>query len=327
MKLGILGCGRFGEKRILPAAKQIRGLTVAAIQRRNEKEGERIAQTWGIPNYFADPEELLKCPEIEAVWIASPNHLHEPHALAAADAHKPALCEKPLAPTVESASRILKAFRQKNVPLLVGQSMRFKWCVQKAKALLEEGLLGDLKHIRVHFSIPGPKSDWRYHPDCGGGVLQDIGVHLIDLIHFISSENILSVQAQGSRAAEVDTTVHALLALKSASASLSASFDYPFYSGFEVIGSRARLVSQHSLRQTYDPGETLALIASDESQYLFPLRAHNIYEEELKHFIDVVQQGAPPLVSPEEGLRNIAVIEALYQAMDLKKVIILPESY
>lgn len=139
-------------------------------------------------------------------------------AIACAACSKPTLCEKPLAPTVSGIVKMLEAFQKQSVPLFVGQSLRFKFCVQKAKQLLQSGRLGQLLSIRTHFSVPVPKENWRHQKAQGGGVLQDIGVHLIDLIRFISGEEIQSISATANHdyqntALEVDQTVAAICRL------------------------------------------------------------------------------------------------------------------
>jgi len=262
---------------------------------------------------------LNKSPQVEAVYIATTNHLHEEDAIAWAVRFLPTLCEKPLAPTVSASEKMIESFHKRSVPLFVGQSLRFKFCVQTAKHLLQSGKLGRLLSIRTHFSVQVSKENWRHQKARGGGALQDIGVHLIDLIRFISGQEIRSIFALANSdyqnsALEAEQTVTAICRLADgAVGSFECSFTQPFSSGFEVIGTKARLVSKDSLRQADDLLETLYLKEGDE-KFNFSILASNIYIEELKHFADALQ-GKPSIISAAEGLQNQKVIEAAYHSI------------
>jgi predicted dehydrogenase len=188
LKMGILGCGSFAERRILPILRELDTIQVISLQKRNLEEAKKVASTWHVPNAVSTREELLSNPEIDAIFITTPNEMHEEDAIACARAGKHVLCEKPLAPTVAAILNMQAAF--KTTTLSVGQSIRFKGCVQQAKSLLESGALGELLSFKAHFSIPVPQTNWRHRKEMGGGVLQDMGVHLIDLIRFVSQQEI-----------------------------------------------------------------------------------------------------------------------------------------
>lgn len=322
IQLGILGAGSFVQRRILPILNDIGEINVVAIQKRELIEAQQLASKYGIPNAVSTREELLSFPLVEAVLVATPNHMHEEDVIACATFAKPTLCEKPLAPSVVSIERMIQAFQKQSIPLLVGQSLRFKFCVQKAKELVQSGRLGQLLSIRTHFSIPVPQENWRHLQTKGGGVLQDIGVHLIDLIRFISDEEIESVVAYANQGykkngLEADQTVSVLCRLNNqAIATFECSFTQPFSSGFEIIGSKARLVSTDSLRQTYESRESFCLIEQDDTKLYFPIRAANIYAEELKHFAEVLIGAKPSIISAAEGLQNQKVIEAIYHSIE-----------
>lgn len=326
IQLGILGCGSFVQRRILPILKEIDSIEVVALQKRNIKEAKKIASKWNIPYAVSTREELLKHPQVEAVFIATTNAMHEEDAIACAESSKPTLCEKPLAPTILSIVNMIEKFQKKSIPLFVAQSLRFKFCIQKAKELLQSGKLGKLLNIRAYFSIPVPKENWRHQKDQGGGVLQDIGVHLIDLVRFISCQEIQSIMAIANpdyqrTSPKVDQTVMAICQLTNQSMfSFECSFIQPFSSGFEMIGTKARLFSNDSLRQSYDSLETLCFIENDIRSYL-PVRVSNIYVDELKHFAEILRGGTPSIINAEEGLQNQKVIEAAYQSLSKGKII------
>lgn len=322
IQIGILGSGSFVQRRILPIIKDIEEIKVVAIQKRKISEAAQLASNYGIPNAVSTREELLNFPLVEAVLVATPNQMHEEDVIACATFAKPTLCEKPLAPSVASIKRMIDAFQRQSIPLCVGQSLRFKFCVQKARELVQLGRLGQLLSIRTHLSIPVPQENWRHLQTQGGGALQDIGVHLIDLIRFISNEEIKSVMAYANHKyrkndSEAVQTVTALCKLNNqAIANFECSFTQPFSSGFEIIGSKARLVSSDSLRQTCKSNESLCLIEQDDTKLYFPIPAANIYAEELKHFAEVLNGTKSSIISATEGLQNQKVIEAIYRSIE-----------
>jgi len=322
IKIGILGAGSFVQRRILPIFHKVPSIQPVCIYNRSLEKAEKIANQFAVPYAVSSKEELLSHPEVDAIFIATPNHCHEEDAIACAKAKKPTLCEKPLATTVEAIMRMQESFSQTATMLLVGQSLRFKPAIQKAKQLAAKGELGELLHIRVYFSLFVPKNNWRYNKRSGGGVLQDIGVHLIDLIRFTTGSEMATIYAIADieDSTQCDATVTAIGKLQcGADYTFECSMNEPLRSGFEIIGSKASLVSSNSLRQTYDPGETLYLVSEDDSVTYLPLRANDIYEAELAHFGDVLQQKEASLLDSKEGLANQMVIEAAYASIFDKK--------
>lgn len=319
--LGIIGCGSFIQRRILPALNEVKDFKIICLHNRNIEKAKQMGQSLHVPYYTASREELLKNREVDAVYIASPHHLHEEDAIACALMQKPTLCEKPLAPTVDAVKKIIKAFEENETPLFVGHSLRFKPSVQKAKAIVEEGKIGKLLSFRTYVTIPLSQDNWRHKKECGGGALQDLGVHLVDLIHFITGQKITSIFAYGN-IKEVDETVLAICKLENgALAAFHCSFEQPLSSGFEIIGSQGRIISTDSLRQTYDPVETFCHIQENDTKIFPRLLASNIYVDELKHFADCLLNKTPSLIPANIALQNQIVIEAAYLSLLQRKEI------
>jgi predicted dehydrogenase len=319
IKLGILGAGSFVQRRILPALKEVSSIQLTCIHKQSLAGAKQVAAQFGIPYAVSSRKDLLEHPEVDAVFIATPNHCHEEDAIACAKALKPTLCEKPLAPTSQAIIRMQEAFAAHHTPLFVGQSLRFKPAIQKARELLQNGHLGKLLHLRAYFALSTPQENWRRKKSCGGGVLQDIGVHLIDLIHFISGEAISSVYAIANSIGHTDESEHTVSAIgrltNGAFISFECSMNEPLRSGFEVVGDRSRLVSAHSLRQTDDIGESLYHVQEDGSFVDLPLRKSQIYVDELIHFAQVLKGETLSLISADVALSNQRVIEATYASI------------
>lgn len=328
LRLGILGCGSFIQRRILTLLHEIPAVKVTCLYKRDYEIAKQLATQFHIPYVTKNQEDLIKHPEVDMVFIGSSNEMHKEQALACATFNKPVLCEKPMAPNKEDAHEMLEVFKKNNLLLLIGHSLRFKPALQCAQKYVKEEKLGTLQNIRARFSLPLDQRNWRFSKDRGGGALQDIGIHLIDLIRFVSGQEIVSVIAKGKPFDfdnSVEKTVTTLMTLSEGSlASLECSFEQPFHSGFEVLGSKGQLISLNSLRQTYDPIESLCLISEDDTKTFLPLKASNIFVEELNHVAHVFHQQEDPLISAENGLRNVEVVEAIYASLREKREIELP---
>lgn len=310
VRLGIIGCGSFVIRRILPALQEVKELCVVAIQKRDLDEARKVASAYAIPHAVTDRRGILQREDVEAVLVASPNHLHEEDALACAAAGKVTLCEKPLAPTVSAVKRMISAFQELSIPFYVGHSLRFKPSIKRAKELVQTGAIGELLAVKVHYCVPLPPENWRFSKKSGGGVLQDLGIHLVDLVHFVTGQTIEVITAQ-TQGEEVEHTAVAIGRLSGgATVTLECSFRQPLRSGFEFIGSQARIISSESLRQTMDPVETLSIAHKDGRKEFLPLIASNVYVEEMRHFAEIVAQPGPSPILAEIGLTNQCVIEA-----------------
>lgn len=314
LKLGILGCGKFMQNRILPAEKITPFCTITAIQKRDRIEAQKIAHAYQIP-YFTDNKiDLIKNGDVEAVYIGSIHSLHEEDALLCAKYNIPVLCEKPLSTTSVSAEKMVKTFQELKIPFLIGQCLRFKPAPMKARELLDKGQIGKLKGIRARYSIPhvGSKK---------GEILLDLGVHMIDFIRFVTQEEVESVSAMGNFSPDGDTTVISLLRLSSGViAQIEISKEQPFEHGFEVIGEKGYLVSRQGFRQTESPGETFDLV-TEEGRLRLPIEHGNMYAAQLNHAAEVIVNHKPSLINAEEGLINQFVIDAIYRSIEENKTI------
>jgi predicted dehydrogenase len=316
LKLGILGCGAFMTHRILPFLKEIYPIEIVCIHNRNQAKAEAIAKRFNILRAVSTREDLLSDPNVEAVHIASPNFLHEEDALASAKANKPTLCEKPLSISLDSVNRMLTAFKSRSIPFFVGHQLRFKPAIQKARNLCLSKALGRVLHYRAFYNTNSIlESDWRLANGNGGVVLQEIGVHLIDLIHFISGEEIVDM-CISEPFERIDRTIFAEGRLPSgALVTIECSYESPHSNGFSLIGTEARLEGFGLLRQTEDRIESLRLIRKSGEEIRYSFRGVNAYVEEYRHLSKAIRQGIDSPIRAEISRSSQTVIDAAYGSM------------
>ena len=177
---GIISTAEIGMKKVTPAMLQAKGVTVAAIASRDEAKAKAAAQQLGIPKFYGSYEALLADPEIEAVYNPLPNHLHVPVSIQALQAGKHVLCEKPIAMTAMEAEQLVVAERASGKMIVEAFMVRWHPQWQRARALIMDGAIGEVRAIQVGFSYYNDDpNNVRNMADIGGGGVYDIGCYAI----------------------------------------------------------------------------------------------------------------------------------------------------
>lgn len=157
----------------------------------HEETAKNACESFGFASYSTDWHDMINDPTIQVVDICTPNNVHAEIAIAAANAGKHILCEKPLSLTVEEAREMYLAARKNNVKTLVAFNYRKTPAVQLAKKYIEEGAIGDILDFRGTYlqdwsADPDSPLSWRFQKSiCGSGALGDIGTHVVDMLRFL----------------------------------------------------------------------------------------------------------------------------------------------
>jgi len=187
VRWGVLSTAKIGTKKVIPAMQLGKYCEMTAIASRNLDKAQATARQLGIPKAYGSYEELLADPDIDAIYIPLPNHLHVPWSIKALNAGKHVLCEKPIGLTTAQAQELLDA-AQKRPQLKVMEAFMYRhhpqW--QQARQLVDEGKIGDLRTIQSFFSYYNTDPDnIRNKAEIGGGGLMDVGCYCISLSRFI----------------------------------------------------------------------------------------------------------------------------------------------
>ncbi len=192
VKIGIIGLGGISKKHINELS-QIRECKITAICDIDEKKLNEVGEKLNIPteNRFKDYRELINCGDVDAVEICTPNHLHVPMSVAAAEAGKPFNVEKPLSVSYGDARLLENKLKENPVDNMICFSYRFMPAVRYAKRMMENGEIGKVINIQIEYLKssafwPGRRLEWRFIKKYAGtGVLGDLGVHLVDMTSFL----------------------------------------------------------------------------------------------------------------------------------------------
>ncbi|MDP3804866.1 MAG: Gfo/Idh/MocA family oxidoreductase, partial [Candidatus Omnitrophota bacterium] len=205
VRVGVIGCGKIAERASLPnlvnykEKAEVKVLCDIVEEKANnlknkfELSGVDIIKDW---------KEVVKRKDIDAIFVDTPNYLHEEMTVGACANKKHVLVEKPITITVKAADNMIKAAKKNGVYLMVEQTQRFDPVHQAAKKVLDSGILGKIHNIRGRIGHAGPeywsegKAHWFYDKKkSGGGAMVDIGVHITDLIRWFANKRIVEVFA------------------------------------------------------------------------------------------------------------------------------------
>jgi predicted dehydrogenase len=286
----------------------------------------------GFPNLdaYGDYNDVLSRDDIDVVVICLPHWLHEEAAIAAANAGKHILIEKPLANTVAECDRIIEAARRNNVILMPAHTQRFQSVVRRTKEVLESGQLGDLIMAADVWHKPlDPESrpTWMLDRKTGGGMALMDGVHMIDRLLWIIGSDVQSVTAMVGNPVHpeipADDTSMAFMRWKSGKvATLSR---YAYRTGVTEYGADFFCTNgQLRFRITYGgQGETGVWIGKDGQFTRMDVPRFDPLEQQFAEFVDAVENGKNPPISAEHGRQVIQVMEAMDQSSDSGKEVIL----
>jgi len=192
IRWGMIGCGAVTEIKSGPAYQKTKGFELAAVMRRDIKLAQDYAVRHQVAKYSDKAEDIINDDNIDAVYIATPPDSHKHYALLVAKAGKPCCIEKPLAPSYQESLAIEQAFKQADIPLFIAYYRRSLPRFNKVKALLDNGEIGQVRHISWHLSKPANAVDisgqynWRTDKTIApGGYFDDLASHGLDLIAFL----------------------------------------------------------------------------------------------------------------------------------------------
>ncbi len=188
VKWGLIGCGDISRKRVAPALRDLANCELIAVSRANASAAADFAREFGAKRYYAYWQEMLQDPDVEAVYIATPVHLHYEQTLAAAAAGKQVLCEKPMAMTTAQCDLMIQACAENNVQLSVAYYRHFYPVIARMKQIIQSGVLGDIALVQINAfetfdKKPGEPRSWFLQKELsGGGPMMDFGCHRIEVL-------------------------------------------------------------------------------------------------------------------------------------------------
>ncbi len=324
LRFGIVGTSGHADRiaaRALLQSSEARLL--GGVGGRPERSVE-FARRHGLDRAYDSLDDLLRDPDVEAVWICSPNHLHAAQVARCAAAGKHVLVEKPLATTQEDAARAIDAARVAGIALNVGYQHRFRAAHRCLFDLVRAGTIGDVGLLRIHrfwrwpyyedMDASGPPA-WRRSPsESGGWVSNDLGSHLIDLVLWLSGLDAtlvgaalatqrFPVETEDTAALLLSLGGHAIGIVETSAANASPGSRIEIYGDAGWIRAADTLTGEARIRTS----------VGDESRFPAP-EPLEPYAAEIADFVRAVR-GQPSIgASGREGAATVALLEAASRA-------------
>ena len=335
LRWGILSTADIGRKKVIPGIKKAARCEVVAIASRDAATAGRAARELTIPRVHGSYEALLADPDVDAVYIPVPNHLHAEWTIAAARAGKHILCEKPLALSVADAERMVEICDAEGVRLMEAFMYRLHPSWVAVRELVAAGRIGELRAVQSWFSFfnddPGNIRNIR---ETGGGALLDVGCYLVNLSRMLFGGEPVRVEASMDRdpVSGVDILTSGLLEFAGGGqATFGCSTRMEPDQRVHIYGTEGRISigipfnippdrpTQVFVTQGGDPPvapntETLTFETADP------------YTVEAERFSEAVLDGGPLPTPPADAVANMRVIERIVQAAEGRSAAALPAS-
>ena len=312
---GIISTANIGRTSMIPALQSLEKADVLAVASRDKAKARNFADELGILRAYGDYQELLDDPEIEAVYIPLPNHLHKKWTIRAAKAGKHILCEKPLALDADESAEMIDAANDNGVILMESFMYRYHPRIISALEMIRSGVIGQLKTIESSFTFSlADKSDIRYKYEEGGGALMDLGCYCVNLSRLMAGRDPVSVQAQAVWASTgVDEQLVAMLDFGEG---LFAHFDCGFNQGSRQQSILSGTEGYLSMPEVFNPGEKRSVIhevKSGKTDKVHKFDGVNEYALIADDFMDAIT-GDQPEYPISDSVGNMGVITALLES-------------
>ena len=312
VRLGVLGAGIIA-KSFMEAAPDVADLEVAVICDVAVDAARALAEPHQI-DWVTDYRSVLQDDSIQAVYIALPHHLHEEATIAAAEAGKHILLEKPMANSLQEADRMLAAQREAGVKLMIGFTHRFHSELETAKRLIDAGELGKLTLAIDVMTTGGVIPGWFWQQsEAGGGVLHVNGAHSFDRLRWLMGSEISEVFAYAEtydpRKTVEDSTVVALRfengAMGTTVHNWVTDLPVPFKCDLDIhgTGGAIRIDSWNSLEFS-NAGHT----------WVQRRERDDMFQKEIGEFVSAILEDRDPCVTGEDGRRSLACVQAAYES-------------
>jgi D-xylose 1-dehydrogenase (NADP+, D-xylono-1,5-lactone-forming) len=321
IRWGVLGYARIARQSLIPAILRSSNSALHAIASRQPSKLAECQAQFPSAALYADYEELLRDPAVDAVYLPQPNSLHREWTLRAAQHGKHVLCEKPLALDAAQAREMTAACAAHRVLLMEAFMYRYSDRTRQVLETLRAGHLGEITFISstFRFLLSDPASI-KYKPELGGGSLYDVGCYPVNFIGMVLDEINHgpsgaaipeAVSAQCRRGGGVDVLYAGLLKYPGGLiASLNCGFNAQRQVTSTITGTRGLL----EIPDTFLGNAGSLTLVTGENRREIPIAESDRYRLEVEDFADAIRQARPPRLSLAETGRNMEILDRLRAA-------------
>lgn len=326
IRWGVLSTARIGREKVIPAMQAGKLCEVVAIASRNKEQGKKVAELLNIPVAYDSYEELLSDPQIDAVYIPLPNHMHVEWAIKSLKAGKHVLCEKPIGLSTAEAIQLLNTSLERP-HLKIMEAFMYRHHPQwiQAKKMVDDGMIGELKTIESFFSYYNTDpSNIRNKKDIGGGGMMDIGCYCTSLSRFIFGKEPVSVWGNIDYDPELQTDRMAsgILDFSNGNATFTCSTQLVPYQRVNILGTKARIEIEIPFNAPTDKPTRMWLHSKENTEEII-FDTINQYTIQGDLFSKAILNNEPVPTPLEDAINNMKVIDTVFESAREKKIITL----
>lgn len=333
VRLGVIGCGLASDILYGPAFQYLQNGEIIAVMDTDGERVREIQERYGAEHGYTNLADICNDKNVDAVMVLTPPHHHRTPVIEAAKAGKHVFCEKPMAPTIEEADEMVSACADSGVKLMMAFMKRFNRSFQQVKELIDTGRLGQVFEVRARLDeakVEGPREEeFRMTLESGGGVLQENGSHLIDVLRWwlgdvceVSAQ--VMIVAKGRRPTE-DVGSVTMKHKNGAMSTLHITMLTHARGGenYEVFGTQGTLMMQWLFHPTptleagvtelYENSTTVTdLTLTGPWHPVQKIQKDWQYLRELEHFCESIIKDEEPHSNGADGRAVVEIINAAY---------------
>lgn len=322
VRWGVLSTARIGRRQVIPGIWAATNSEVVAIAGRDPALARTVADSLGIDRAHGSYQALLDDPDVDAVYIPLPNHLHTEWTIRAALAGKHVLCEKPLATSSADAQRMVDACSESGVVLMEAFMYRLHPAWRAVVEMVHSGRIGQLVSIQSWFSYYNDDpANIRNVLEYGGGALMDIGCYSVNLSRLLFADEPIGVEASVTRdpTSGVDIVTSAILEFEQGTSTFTCSIRAEPDQRVHIYGSDGRISLDIPFNPPPDQQTSIRLTAggappTDPAVETITFDPVDQYRLQAEQFSEAVLARTAPPIPADDGVANMSVIEQIFAA-------------
>lgn len=317
VKWGVLGTANIARGCTIPGMQGAKNCELYAIAGRDEKKVNAFKQEFGFRKAYVGYDRLLKDPDVQAVYIPLPNHLHKEWVIKALRAGKNVLCEKPLALNAKDAKEMFDTAKENNVILMEAYAYLHSPYVDSLKEDLKSGIIGDVDYLETAFLTQGYVEDIRIHKEMGGGAVYDMGCYCTTMILSMMDSEPEYVKAKAEfNDKGVDVFTSAIMKFRNGiRAAFTVGMIFPPGTDARrdrlyIHGSKGTISSDVEYNQA---GELCYTITSEGKETPRKISARQNYTLETEQLGRCIENSEEPLVSSDFSIKNAKLLDEVLE--------------
>lgn len=330
VRYAVVGLGHIAQIAVLPAFKNAANSELFALVSSDAEKLQKIGKQYAIQHLYSYEEYSRALSNVDAVYLALPNHMHREYAVRAAAAGVDVLCEKPMAVTVEDCQAMVDAAKQNHTKLMIAYRLHFEAGTLDAIRLARSGKLGDLRTFTSEFCQQVAEDNVRVSEFVaqGGGPVYDMGVYCINAARYLFGAEPTEVSAVAAnngdeRFHHVEEMMSVVLRFpEERVATFTCSFGAADISRYALMGTNGVLRSDPAYEYAMAIKQEVT-IGKETTKKSFPKRDQ--FAAEIVYFSDCILKEKEPEPSGREGMADVRVVEAIYESARIKRTVRLPE--